>query len=73
MGNKQMKKAKKSKRKPRKPTSYMMVIRVAVPARHVPTMKIERVWGRTPRAFFAHDLEILSAYYDMPGQPNARR
>lgn len=62
---------KKAKRKIKKRPA-MMVIRVAVPARHVPTMKVLRVLGTTPGRLIAHDLEVLSAYYDAPGQPNAR-
>lgn len=52
--------------------SYMMVIRVAVPAKDVKDMRIWSVWGlkdgtRAP----AYQLQILNAYYDRPGQPNA--
>lgn len=65
------KKKRKTTRK-RKATSHMMVIRVSVPAKHVPTMKVLRVLGITPRRLIPHDLEILSAYYDKAGQPNAR-
>jgi hypothetical protein len=35
-------------------------------------MKVLRVLGTTPRRMIPHDLEILSAYYDKEGQPNAR-
>lgn len=64
-------KPKKTKRKPR-PATHMMVIRVAVPARYAPDMKVANVIGIHPRLRFSHSLEVLSAYYDMPKQPNAR-
>lgn len=64
------KKMKKTKR-PRKPISYAMVIRVSIPAQYVPAMKALRVLGTTPGRIIPHDLEILSAYYDKEGQPNA--
>lgn len=65
------KKAKKIQRR-RKPTTYMMVIRVAVPARYVPDMKVAQVTGATKDFRIRHDLQILNAYYDMHGQPDAR-
>ncbi len=64
------KKRKTAKR--RKPKTHMMVIRVAVPARLVPALKVMRVLGLIPGRYFPHELEVLSAYYDMRGQPNAR-
>lgn len=63
------KKAKKAKRKSRG-HSRMMVIRVSVPWRDAPEMKAYQMIG--VRGERLHTLEILSAYYDMPGQPNAR-
>lgn len=65
--------AKKRKTvKRRKSSSYMMVIRVSVPARYADRMKVSRVEGILPEAGPPHSLEVLSAYYDRPGQPNAR-
>jgi len=64
--------AKKRKTaKKRKPKRYMMVIRVAVPARLAPKLKVMRVLGKIPDRGFQHDLEVLSAFYDMPGHPGA--
>lgn len=68
---KKRKVAKKAVRR-RKPKSYMMVIRVAVPAKLVPELKVARVYGLSPTSHIHYDLEILNAFYDKPGQPNAR-
>lgn len=61
----------KAKRR-RKPASFMMVIRVRVPARYADDMKVFSVVGhrgsRGPRGRL-HSLEPLNAYYDRPGQP----
>lgn len=70
---KKMKKPKKVKRavkKKRRPRSYMMVIRVNVPANLVPRLKVRNVVGMYDRDRFC-TLEILNAYYDKIGQPNA--
>lgn len=65
------KKAKKKKKaQKRKAHSRMMVIRVSVPWRDAPEMKVCRVYGLGRVGY--QELEVLSAYYDMPGQPNAR-
>jgi len=61
--------AKKRKRA----KSYMMVIRVSVPARQALKMKAYQVLGVLDRGSICYDLPILSAYYDKPGMPNARR
>lgn len=63
---------KKKTRRKRKPKVYMMVIRVAVPACYVDDMKVAQVIGATKDFRVRHDLEILNAYMDRPGQPNAR-
>lgn len=55
----------------RKPASYMMVIRVRVPAKDAKDLKPYRVLGFKPGSEIIHDLEILNAYYDRPGLPNA--
>lgn len=72
---KKMKKPKKVKRaikKKRRPKAYMMVIRVSVPERDVKEgMRIWTVWGLKNDRAPAHELQILNAYYDMAGQPNA--
>lgn len=54
-----------------RPKSYMMVIRVAVPAKDAKDMRVLKVWGLKNGRGYAHDLEILNAYYDRAGQPNA--
>lgn len=66
-----MAKKKRKITKRRKPKTYMMVIRVAVPARLVPKLKVMRVMGKLPDSWLMRDLEILNAYYDMPFQPDA--
>lgn len=60
------------KRKKRPPASCMMVIRVSVPRRSAARMKVAAVYGAIPGGGHMHKLEILSAYYDLPLQPNAR-
>jgi len=65
------KKRKTAKR--HKPKSYMLVIRVAVPARLVPKLQVMRVMGKLPDSWLMRDLEILNAYYDMPMQPSGYR
>jgi hypothetical protein len=60
-----------AKKRKKKPTSYMMVIRVRVPAKQVPKMKVWRVIGLPAGARVCHDLQVLNAYYDMPGVPSA--
>jgi hypothetical protein len=62
--------AKKSKKRPKKAKSYMMVVRVSVPAKDVPHLKIHDVFGIDKNGNL-RDLEILNAYYDKTGQPNA--
>lgn len=59
-----------AKKRVRKPKSYMMVIRVSVPAKDVPTLKIWGVYG-VDKSNTRRDLEVLNAYYDKTGQPNA--
>lgn len=58
-----------AKKRARKPKSYMMVIRVSVPAKLVPGLKVRNVAGIYGDRFCT--LEILNAYYDKAGQPNA--
>ena len=48
----------------------VMVIRVSVPASLVPRLKIRNVVGMYDGDRFCA-LEILNAYYDKEGQPNA--
>lgn len=62
--------AKKAKKRTRIAKSYMMVIRVSVPAKDVPSLKIMDVYGLDKNGNL-RDLDILSAYYDKGGQPNA--
>jgi hypothetical protein len=62
--------AKIAKKRAKRPTSYMMVIRVSVPAKLVPDLKVRNVVGIYGRDRFC-TLEILNAYYDKAGQPNA--
>jgi hypothetical protein len=66
------KKAKPAKkRKP--PTNCMMVIRVSVPRRDVKRgLKVVSVYGSVQSARYLRKLEILNAYFDIPGVPNAR-
>ncbi len=65
--------AKAKRKKPRKASlPCMMVIRVSVPRRYVSSMKVAAVYGAVPGGGYMHKLEILSAYYDLPFQPNAR-
>lgn len=63
------KKAKVKKRK-RRASSYMMVIRVRVPGHRVPGMRVHGVVGQDDRGWLYH-LQVLNAYYDTEGQPNA--
>jgi hypothetical protein len=62
--------AKKAKKRVTRPKSYMMVIRVSVPAKLVPRLKVRNVVGMYDRDRFC-TLEILNAYYDKTGQPDA--
>lgn len=64
-------KTKATKKRARRPKSYMMVIRVNVPASDVKDMRIWSVWGLKNGRAPAHELQILNAYYDKVGQPNA--
>jgi hypothetical protein len=51
----------------------MMVIRVAVPRTLAPKMRLYNVCGFLPGPQGPlYELEILSAHYDLPKQPNAR-
>lgn len=59
--------AKKRKRA----KSYMMVIRVRVPAELVPRLAVSNVFGVVPGDRWSYSLEILNAYYNKVGQPNA--
>lgn len=68
-----MTKAAKPKRKKRTPATCMVVIRASVPRRYADRMKVAAVYGTIPNGGHMHKLEILSAYYDLPKQPNARR
>lgn len=61
----------KKRKKRRTSTEYMMVIRVRVPSRFVPRLKISRVFGLDHKNMMRHDLEICNAYYDKAGQPSA--
>ena len=63
--------AKKIRRKRRAKPCRMMVIRVSVPGNLVPDMKLWRVVGIDTTRARLYTLEMLSAYYDMRGQPNA--
>jgi hypothetical protein len=66
------KKAKKKRAKQKTPRSYMMVIRVDVPTHLIRRgLKVSRVFGYLPGDGLRCDLEVLNAYYDMRGQPNA--
>lgn len=58
-------------KKRKKAKSYMMVIRVRVPAKLVPKMKVSKVFGAVAGDQWSHDLEILNAFYDKTGMPNA--
>jgi len=49
-----------------------MVIRVKVPLKQAKHMKIHMVHGLRDDHGPIHLLEILSAYYDLPGHPDAR-
>ncbi len=61
---------KKAKKRVNRPKAYMMVIRVSVPAKDVPSLRISDVFGIDGKGNL-RDLEILNAYYDKTGQPNA--
>lgn len=53
------------------PKTCTVVIRVAVPVRDAPNLKIQDVFGIDSRGNL-RDLQILSAYYDRRGQPDAK-
>ncbi|MEY9676016.1 hypothetical protein ABIE93_005950 [Bradyrhizobium elkanii] len=61
---------KKAKKRASRAKSYMMVIRVSVPAKDVPHLKILDVYGLDKKGNL-RDLDILNAYYDKVGQPSA--
>lgn len=50
-----------------------MVIRVRVPVKEAKTMKVWQVMGIKEDRGPPSSLEVLSAYYDLPGQPDASR
>ena len=62
--------AKRAGKKKRR-QSCMMIVRVRVPAKIADRLKVYRVQGIEERTHdgIIHELQILSAYYDLPGQP----
>lgn len=48
-----------------------MVIRVRVPVKMVKSLKIEHVRAIDYKGGLLHELEILNAYYDIAGNPDA--
>lgn len=63
--------AKKAKKRIRQ-NWCQMVVRVKVPLRDAKNLKIYAVYGAKDLRSLPLSLEILNAYYDLPGQPNAR-
>lgn len=69
---KKMKKSKPRKKAAvkKRQTWGQMVIRVSVPIKDIPSMKIWSVRGMDRREYLT-ELEVLNAYYDVNGQPDA--
>jgi len=68
------KKAVKKKAKKRVRQNWcQMVIRVRVPIKEAKAMRVWQVLGVRDDRGPPWSLEVLSAYYDLPGQPNASR
>lgn len=72
---KKIKKPSKSRARTARPARQnwcQMVIRVKVPLKQAKHMKAHMVHGLRDDHGPIHLLEILNAYYDLPGHPNAR-
>lgn len=68
-----MAKKTKTAKKRRPPATCTMVIRVSVPKRDVKRgLKVVSVYGSVQTNRYLRQLEILNAYFDIPGVPNAR-